>query len=114
MRLHTINHKLNAFIQDIKAETVSEFISVRTSAENSNNPKRAHRKTSRFSPWPCPALCQHQTGQDVAEEASQGSDAENHTLESISGEIKALIFICNNNEFNEHHVDLGGKVKAIF
>ena len=49
MRLHTINHKLNAFIQDIKAETVSEFISVRT-AENSNNPKRAHRKTSRFSP----------------------------------------------------------------
>ena len=39
MRLHTINHKLNAFIQ---------FISVRTSAENSNNPKRAHRKTR----WP--------------------------------------------------------------
>ena len=34
------------------------------------------------------------------------------TLESISGEITALIFICNNNEFNEHHVDLGGK--AIF
>ena len=48
MRLHTINHKLNAFIQDIKAETVSEFIGVRTSAENSNNPKRAHRKTR----WP--------------------------------------------------------------
>ena len=36
------------------------------------------------------------------------------TLESISGEIKALIFICDNNEFNEHRVDLGGKVKAIF
>ena len=34
------------------------------------------------------------------------------TLESISGEITALIFICNNKEFNEHHVDLGGK--AIF
>ena len=36
------------------------------------------------------------------------------TLESISGEIKALIFICDNNEFNERRVDLGGKVKAIF
>ena len=42
MRLPTINQKLNAFIQDIKAETVSEFIGVRTSTENSNNPKRAH------------------------------------------------------------------------
>ena len=28
MRLHTINHKLNAFIRDIKVKTVSEFISV--------------------------------------------------------------------------------------
>ena len=48
MRLHTINQKLNAFIQDIKAETVAEFISVRTSAENSNNLKRANQKTR----WP--------------------------------------------------------------
>ena len=40
MRLPTINQKLNAFIQDIKADTESEFISVGTSAaaENSNNP----------------------------------------------------------------------------
>ena len=39
MRLPTINQKLNAFIQDIKADTESEFISVGSSAaENSNNP----------------------------------------------------------------------------
>ena len=37
MRLPTINQKLNAFIQDIKADTESEFISIRTlAAENSN------------------------------------------------------------------------------
>ena len=55
MRLHTINQKLDAFIQDIKAETVAEFISVRTSAENSNNLKRANQKTR----WPYP-LCTSQ------------------------------------------------------
>jgi len=38
MRLPTINQKLNAFIQDIKADTESEFISnVGASAENSSN-----------------------------------------------------------------------------
>ena len=58
----------------------------------------------------------HQTGQDVAEEASQGSAAENHTRDQIRWDysITALIFICNNNEFNEHHVDLGGKRHSHF
>ena len=38
MRLPTINQKLNAFIQDIKADTESDFISsVGASTENSSN-----------------------------------------------------------------------------